>query len=49
VQVASGAFPRFSRNTGSGEPLATATKLIAADQTIYHDVAHPSAILLPVT
>ena len=48
VQVASGAFPRFSRNTGSGEPLATATKLIAADQAIYHDVAHPSAILLPV-
>ena len=48
VQVSSGAHPRFARNTGSGEPLATATKLIAADQTVYHDPAHPSAIILPV-
>jgi putative CocE/NonD family hydrolase len=48
VQVSSGAFPRFSRNTGSGEPLASATTLIPADQAIYHDAAHPSAILLPV-
>ena len=28
VQVSSGSHPRFARNTGSGEPLATATKLI---------------------
>lgn len=48
LQVSSGAHPRFARNTGSGEPLATATKLIAADQTVYHDPMHPSAILLPV-
>jgi putative CocE/NonD family hydrolase len=48
VQVSSGAHPRFARNPGSGEPLATATKLIAADQAVYHDPAHPSAILLPV-
>jgi putative CocE/NonD family hydrolase len=48
VQVSSGAHPRFARNTGSGEPLATATKLITADQAIYHEPDHPSAILLPV-
>ncbi len=48
VQVSSGAFPRFSRNTGSGEPLATATTLIPADQRVFHDAARPSAILLPV-
>lgn len=48
LQVSSGAHPRFARNPGSGEPLATATKLVAADQTVYHDPAHPSAILLPV-
>ncbi|XYI04095.1 CocE/NonD family hydrolase C-terminal non-catalytic domain-containing protein [Sorangium sp. So ce1128] len=48
VQVSSGAHPRFSRNTWSGEPLATATRLVAADQSIYHDPTHPSAILLPV-
>jgi hypothetical protein len=48
VQVSSGAHPRFARNTGSGEPLATATTLRAAEQAIYHDPPHPSAIFLPV-
>jgi putative CocE/NonD family hydrolase len=47
--VASGAHPLWSRNTGSGEPLATATRLAVADQTVYHDAAHPSALILPVT
>jgi putative CocE/NonD family hydrolase len=48
VQIAGGSHPRYARNTGSGEPLATATTLIAADHTVYHDAQHPSAILLPV-
>jgi uncharacterized protein len=46
--VASGAHPRWSRNLGSGEPLATGTTVAVADQTIYHDAAHPSAVVLPV-
>ena len=48
VQVSSGAHPRFARNPGSGEPLATATRLLPADQAIYHDPNHPSAIILPI-
>ncbi|HEY7356996.1 MAG TPA: CocE/NonD family hydrolase, partial [Ktedonobacterales bacterium] len=48
VQVSSGAHPRFVRNLGTSEPLATATKLVAADQTVYHDPEHPSAVVLPV-
>ena len=48
IQVCSGAHPRFVRNLGTGEPLATATKLRVADQTVYHDPEHPSSILLPV-
>lgn len=48
VQVSSGAHPRFARNTGSGELLAAATRLVPADQAVYHDPDHPSAILLPV-
>ena len=48
VQVSSGAFPRYARNTGTGEPHATATRLIPADQSVYHDPEHPSAIILPV-
>ena len=48
VQVSSGAFPRYARNPGTGEPHATATTLRSADQEIHHDPAHPSAVLLPV-
>jgi putative CocE/NonD family hydrolase len=48
VQVSSGAFPRFARNLGSGEPLSTATMLCVAEQHIYHDPAHPSVIILPI-
>ncbi|EPX58626.1 X-Pro dipeptidyl-peptidase-like protein [Cystobacter fuscus DSM 2262] len=48
LQVSSGAHPRYARNTGSGEPLATAKTLVAADQSVFHDPAHPSALVLPV-
>ncbi|WP_375768154.1 CocE/NonD family hydrolase [Archangium gephyra] len=48
LQVSSGAHPRFARNPGTGEPLGTAKTLAAADQAIFHDPAHPSALLLPV-
>ena len=48
VQVSSGAFPRFARNLGTGEPLATATKMKVAEQCIFHDPDHPSAVILPV-
>ncbi len=46
VQVSSGAHPRYVRNTGSGEPLAAATKLLIAEQEVYHDPSHPSALVL---
>jgi uncharacterized protein len=48
VQISSGAHPRLHRNTGTDEPLATATTLCAADQEIFHDPEHPSAITLPM-
>jgi len=48
VQVSSGAFPRFARNPGTGEPHTTATTLRAADQQVHHGPEHPSAIILPV-
>jgi putative CocE/NonD family hydrolase len=48
LQVSSGAFPRYARNPGTGEPRATATRLLPADQEVYHDGAHPSAVILPV-
>jgi putative CocE/NonD family hydrolase len=48
VQVSSGAFPRYARNPGTGEPHATATTLRAADQEVHHDPVTASAVVLPV-
>ena len=48
IQVSSGAFPRFARNLGTGEPHATATVLKAGDQEVHHDPDRPSAIILPM-
>jgi putative CocE/NonD family hydrolase len=47
VQVSSGAFPRYARNLGTGEPHDTAATLRVAGQSVYHDGAHPSAVILP--
>jgi putative CocE/NonD family hydrolase len=46
--VASGAHPRYARNTGTDEPFGTATKLMPVDIEVFHDPARPSAIHLPV-
>jgi len=48
VQVSSGAFPRFARNPGTGDPRATATRLLPATQSVHHTPEHPSAITLPL-
>ncbi|WP_211897807.1 CocE/NonD family hydrolase [Saccharopolyspora erythraea] len=45
LQVSSGAHPRYARNLGTGDQLGTAMK--PADQEIFHDPEHPSALLLP--
>ena len=48
LQVSGGAHPRFARNTGSGEPQATATRLVAVDLQMLHEVADPCKLSLPV-
>jgi len=48
LQVSSGAHPRWSRNLGTGEPLATGVSMCFSDQTIFHNAARPSALVLPV-
>jgi len=48
VEIASAAFPLFSRNLNTGGHNETETKYVAARQTIYHDAKRPSHILLPV-
>lgn len=48
LYVSSSNFPRFDRNTNDGAPTATAAGGVVAKQTLYHDAAHPSALVLPV-
>ena len=48
VEVASAAFPMFSRNLNTGKHNETETKFVTATQKIYHDAEHPSHVLLPV-
>ncbi|MEV4061651.1 CocE/NonD family hydrolase [Nonomuraea dietziae] len=49
LQVSSGAHPRYGRNPGTGEPLATTLALRASTHEIFHDPDHPSALWLPLT
>jgi hypothetical protein len=48
LEVASSAFPKYDRNLNSGEDLATGVRMLPADQAVYHDREHPSALILPV-
>ena len=48
VQVSSGAHPRYARNPGTGEDPVRATRLVAADQEVFHDARRPSSVILTV-
>ena len=46
IIIESQMFPFYARNLNTGEPNATATRMVAATQTIYHDAGRPSALRL---
>lgn len=48
LHVAGGAYPRIARNLGTGEPLGTGSTMVAAEHEVFHDPAHPSAVVLPL-
>jgi putative CocE/NonD family hydrolase len=48
LEISSSNFPRFDRNLNTGEEQAHATRMIKATNVIYHDKAHPSALVLPI-
>src|SRR6185369_16441773 len=48
LDIASASFPRWDRNPNTGAPFGSDTDLRPARQTILHDAAHPSQIVLPV-
>ncbi|NTV62284.1 MAG: CocE/NonD family hydrolase [Oscillochloris sp.] len=48
LQLCSAAHPRLSRSFGNDAPFRHGQSGPLAQQTIYHDVQHPSALVLPV-
>jgi uncharacterized protein len=48
VEISSSAAPFFNPNQNTGNPIATDTQWRVANQTVFHDAARPSALILPV-
>ncbi len=48
LDISSSNFPRFDINPNTGEPLQQQRRQNTADNTVYHDRAHPSYIILPI-
>jgi hypothetical protein len=48
VQVTSSFFPHVDRNPNTGRPVPHESRLVPARQTVFHDAARPSRVVLPV-
>jgi putative CocE/NonD family hydrolase len=48
LHVTSSNFPRFSRNTNTGEQPELDTEFRSAKQTVWHSAARPSRLVLPI-
>ena len=48
LDVSSSNFPRFDVNPNTGEPLGRDRRKVIADNSVHHDAAYPSRIVLPV-
>jgi hypothetical protein len=48
LDISSSSFPRFDINPNTGEQLNSHRRMQTATNTIYHDRAHPSHVVLPI-
>ncbi len=48
LEIAGSNFPRFDRNPNTAEDAGHASQLVKTTNTVYHDRAHPSALMLDV-
>jgi hypothetical protein len=48
LEVSSSNFPRFDRNLNTGQEPESSARFVKATNMVYHDRAHPSALVLPV-
>jgi uncharacterized protein len=49
IDVSSSNFPKYDRNPNTGHKFGEDAELLVAHQTIYHDAAHRSHVVLPIT
>jgi len=48
LDISSSNFPHYDVNPNTGEPLGLNQRTMVASQTLYHDTARPSAVVLPI-
>lgn len=48
IQISSSNFPRFDRNHNTGKKPSSDTEMRIASQTVHHNEAYPSHIILPI-
>ena len=48
VDVSSSNYPRFDVNPNTWEPPGSGRRRVKADNTVYHDAARPSSVVLPI-
>ncbi len=48
LEISSSDYPQFAPNPNTGKPFGQSTDMQPATQTILHDAAHPSSVVLPI-
>jgi putative CocE/NonD family hydrolase len=48
LEISSSNFPHYARNLNTGLSNETTSRMKVARQTVFHDAAHPSRIILPI-
>lgn len=48
LEVSSSNFPRFDRNPNTGQRIASEVNVVPAKQTVRHNPAYPSRLILPI-
>jgi len=48
LEVSSSAFPKYDRNLNTGEDIGTGTRMVTAENRVWHDAEHPSRLVLPI-
>src|SRR5581483_7891975 len=48
LEISSSNFPRFARNQNTGEAFGTSSRIVTAQQSIFHSRQYPSRLVLPI-